>query len=151
MEPRLQPGLSLLWGDLTPGPYAVGYRDGRWYPAQAEGDRVHFRDYIPMLDEWDRHLHHLRFTDAEIVELFDTLMYARHAAPPAEGEFPTVVLASPSVPDHAVLAEYIASHGYVVTVGMGGRRVDENVSTVSFVRRPSRAARAARRILSSLP
>ena len=69
------------------GPHAVGYRDGRWYPAQPQGDRIRFRDYIPTLDEWDRHLHHLRFSDEEIVELFDRLMYARHEAPAVEGEF----------------------------------------------------------------
>ena len=143
------PRRRLSTENLVPGPYAVGYREARWYPAQSSGDRLRFRDYIPALDVWDGHLHHLGFRDEEIVDLFDTLMQARHDAPAVEGDFPTVAIEVDSPAEGAFFAEFIASHGYIVTIGptLGRKRV---ASTTGFLTAPARAERIARRALQAL-
>lgn len=115
--------LSLLL--LDPGPHAVGYRvDGAasiWYPALRGGETVRFRDYVDstggQLDELEKFLHSLMIEDATIVGLLDSRMAAHRDAPPQRRHFPVVLIfqgngQGPS--DQAVLAENIASQGFVV-------------------------------------
>ncbi len=115
----------LLWADLAPGKYQVGYRVielgslriSAWYPALAEGEQLRFRDYVPLLDELNDFLHSLHISDATIVDLLDALMYARRNARSLNATFPIVLIFqgnSHTAADQAVLAEFIASHGYVV-------------------------------------
>ncbi len=148
-----------LWGELRPGPHAVGYRVewirdparawgdsaaprpiqvSLWYPAamRAGAPRMRLRDYAHLLGAPEGRA--LR-TDAERRAAerralavpgppgtpgarYDTLMaleaLAGHAAPAAPGRFPAVVLGmgwsyeSPLA--QVVLAEYLASRGYLV-------------------------------------
>jgi pimeloyl-ACP methyl ester carboxylesterase len=162
-SPRGTP--ALLWGDLQPGSYSVGYRvlyerdtrrpwltssktgpdPGRpirislWYPAVAAtgaepmryGDYFHFdgpSDFKSLDDSLEQSDRESWISDlAEISpnarELFAKLLATRAAAfanpPIAWGHFP-VVLYAPGLGARAdsnvELAEFLASHGYVVAV-----------------------------------
>jgi hypothetical protein len=111
-----------LWSDLTPGRHPVGYRTAEtnisiWYPSADSGERLRFRDYIPALEVWDQFLHAQGIPDETIVELFDAPMFARQNAPAIDGEFPVIFIVQGNdqgAADQAVLAEFLASHGYVV-------------------------------------
>lgn len=111
---------------LQPGPHAVGYRvDGAaaiWYPANAGGEVLRYRDYVPKLEEADAFLHSMKISDETIVGLFDSRMAARRDAPPKPGRFPIVLLFQgngQNASDQAVLAEHLASHGYLVATLAG--------------------------------
>lgn len=148
-----------LWGELRPGPHAVGYRVewirdparawgdsaaprpiqvSLWYPAAARvgAPRMRLRDYAHLLGapegrtlrtEAERRAAERRALAAPGPPgipgaRYDTLMalqaLAGHAAPAASGRFPAVVLGmgwsyeSPLA--QVVLAEYLASRGYLV-------------------------------------
>lgn len=78
---------------------------------------MRYRDYVPLLEEADAFLHAMKISDETIVELFDSPMAARRDATPKSGRFPVVLLFQgngQNAADQAVLAELIASHGYVV-------------------------------------
>src|SRR5438105_2930534 len=151
-----------LWGDLSPGPYAVGYRvirafdrtrtwrvtrpdvgsfspdlDGRpirlsvWYPADPEGSTapMRFGDYFPArgpaafeeldaaLDRRDRALAASSVPQGQLEELLATFVPSREEAQPAAGSFPLVLCCggmNDGTTSNAVLAEFLASHGYAV-------------------------------------
>ena len=122
-----------LWLDLKPGPYAVGYRSGVWYPSRAEGEHLRYRDYLDTLDEVEAALHKQGIGPDAVVALFDSPMHARRDSP-ALGSFPLVVIALGQAESHVhqvVLAEYLASHGYEVTLGTADRS-DATVIGPSF-------------------
>jgi pimeloyl-ACP methyl ester carboxylesterase len=115
-----------LWAGLTPGQYAVGVRSidniTLWYPATAGGEVVRFRDYVPLLEDLDAFLHAQHTPDETIVELFDSRMYARRDAPAVARKFPLVLIAQGNgnnANDQAILAEFIASHGYKIATVPG--------------------------------
>ncbi|MCP3100542.1 hypothetical protein LZ198_16860 [Myxococcus sp. K15C18031901] len=163
-----------LWGDLAPGPHAVGYQvlyrfdtsrtwattrpygksftadpSGRpmrisvWYPAaaRATGRKLRFEDYFrggsapkgfpdveTLLAERDGASHQRGFRDA-YAALAATPTAAIANAPAAPGHFPLVLTTGGQgalLTTNATLAEYLASHGYVVaTVFTLGPSSDE--------------------------
>ena len=156
--------LALILTILELGPHLVGTRiegaHATWYPAQSGGEIVRFRDYVPRLDDADALLHSRNVADETIVSLFDSRMAARRDATPKRGRFPAVVIEGRTAADCAVLAELIASHGFVVTtsrtaLGRDGKaiRLEDELTTWSLVAskttRPS-AQRAAEHLLHSL-
>ncbi|MCE9670560.1 tetratricopeptide repeat protein [Myxococcus stipitatus] len=162
-----------LWGDLAPGPHAVGYQvlhrfdtsrtwaathpygkdftpdlSGRpmrisvWYPAaRATGRKLRFEDYFragtapkgfaaieALLAERDGGTHERNFR-ATYPALAATPVGAVANAPAAPGRFPLVLTTGGQgamLTTNATLAEYLASHGYVVaTVFTLGPSSDE--------------------------
>jgi hypothetical protein len=109
-----------LWGGLKPGRYAVGYRRESlsagtlhlWFPARGErGERLLVGGY---------------FDGEEGEALPPRLRQVPSAAWPdavaAGGPFPLILYAGEpgaAGPDNAVMAEYLASHGYVVAAVSG--------------------------------
>lgn len=161
--PHLADAQSLpLWGDLRPGPYAVGFRVfyrldssrtwlanpdsvagefarpvrvSMWYPAssRSSGQPLRYRDYVrfpapssyfaklnDMLASRDTMSWKSAFKGVEnrYPELLDLPVFARRDAAPATGTFPLVLYSegwnSSSQNDNSVLAEFLASNGYVV-------------------------------------
>ena len=114
-----QPSLP-LWGALAPGQYEVGFHTaGEWYPAAGDGARMRFRDYAGELDHLEAALHEQHVSDEAIVELFDAPMYARRDAPALKETFPLAYIVKgtgQTAADFAVIAEFLASHGYVIRV-----------------------------------
>ncbi|MGZ5494560.1 MAG: hypothetical protein ACXW3E_15100 [Thermoanaerobaculia bacterium] len=113
--------LPSLWGDLKPGGYQAGFREAEhvciWYPASSDGKRIRYRDYVGALDDLEKVLHERHVSDQTIVDLFDTAMYARRDARPASESPRLVVIAlsdAQTAGDISILAEFLASHGYVV-------------------------------------
>lgn len=161
----------LLWGDLTAGRFAVGFRsvsvrddsrvfrpekraDGSpvpgdrsrpvqisyWYPSLApkRGGRMNFGAYVALIareensgnpkgseESVGKKLFELSLerwlgeppSDPHTVELMKTETAAAMDATPAQGTYPLVLLAqgsSQSAVTHAILCEYLASHGFIV-------------------------------------
>lgn len=109
-----------------------------WYPARG-GDptlRVHYRDYVGLssteehpeatgdarlandaVTQYEQRLIDHGVPEESTSAWLDSLMAAVPDAPPAPGRFPLVLMAQgrdQSAHHQAVLAEYLASHGYVV-------------------------------------
>ncbi len=128
---------SFLWGSLRPGRYAVGFRSevsggvriDVWYPALQDGKpSMSFGDYVTHelgLDSRSTEAHDWLATSISgsgsgvQTEALDSVlgsgMTARLDAPELEGPFPLVIW-SPrleTTPAQSVLAEYLASHGYL--------------------------------------
>ena len=150
-----------LWGNLQPGPFAVGFRVlyrldstrtwfprpdsarefarpvrvSMWYPAASRsgGQAMRYRDYVrfsapnsyfarveSMLANRDTISWKSAFKGIEnrYPELLELAVFARRDAAPANGTFPVVVYSqgwnSSSQNDNTVLAEFLASNGYVV-------------------------------------
>ncbi len=128
-----------LWAGLQPGKYRVGYhvspraedrgpRADVWYPAGRGGEQLRFRDYAGTLDELEGFLHAQKISDATIVEYFDAPMYARRDAPAIAGKSPLILIFQgngQSTMDQAVLAEFLASHGFIVKTIPGAVVRDE--------------------------
>ncbi len=125
------PQSSPLWGNLEAGQYQVGFNlittvdDSRsarrialflWYPAQkTDVAPLRFRTYA---DDTD-HIPIARGLSADRLEaILNTSTAAFPDAPPGKGKFPLIVFAQglyyESPVTHAILCEYLASHGYVV-------------------------------------
>lgn len=105
-----------------------------WYPAQNGGKQLHYRDYLllnltegatkPSAEERAKALSEARsflttngVSPASADSLIDAPMYAHASAPIAPGHFPLVLVLqgnAQSASAQAVLAEFLASHGYVV-------------------------------------
>ena len=153
-----------LWCDLTPGPFAVGFRAewgrdlsrtwrvtrragrdfapdsvGRpvrisvWYPAtaSAKSSRMRFGDYtrVEAPAEFADFARRLAARDSndvasdvkpnEVATLFGLPMLAYRDPSPAPGRFPLVLVMgglNDVTTGQAVLAEFLASYGYVVAV-----------------------------------
>lgn len=115
-----------LWAGLHPGPHGVGYRtlddDGVvvhvWYPTRHRGAQLTFRDYLPAGgDALTAFLLQAGVQPTVIDSLLASPLYAQPAAPPDERAFPLVMIAhgnGQDAADQAILAEYLASHGFVV-------------------------------------
>jgi pimeloyl-ACP methyl ester carboxylesterase len=156
------PERAPLWGDLAPGPYAVGYRvdfardrsrtwrvtrryasgftpdtTGRpvrisvWYPALAPahsrpllfGDYARteapkdFSEFNLHLEQRDTTIFALTVQPNEMSTLLAMPTNAFQNAPPAARRFPLVLIVgglNAETTAQAVLAEFLASHGYVV-------------------------------------
>ncbi len=123
-----------------------------WQPAAADsgGFAMTFGDYLPLL-AWDtgpevegaaeRQIAELRYIqmvtpladppdEVAMARLRDERVWARRDAPPAPGTFPVLLYAPGSgypACDNSVLAEFLASHGYVVvsspSIGADARRM----------------------------
>lgn len=135
---------ATLLSSIEPGPHAVGVRmQGAktvWYPAEAGGEIVRFRDYVPRLEDVDASLHGMKVSDETIVGIFDTRMLARRDAPKKKGSFPELLIvprAKQTAADHAVLAELLASHGYAVSLMVVPRIESKRSAMVSHWRPPA--------------
>jgi hypothetical protein len=111
---------------LDPGPHRVGFRtEGTttaWYPAGSKGETLRFRDYAgDTLDDADKFLHGQKMGDQAIVDLFDMPMMATRNARPDGKRYPLVVV-NGAVLDHALVAEYLASHGFVVATNVAAAK-----------------------------
>jgi len=115
--------ISLL-SPVRPGTNPVGYEVvdsvSVWYPATVPGPEMRYRDYWTdekELDGFGRFLRGQKISDATVERFFDASMLATRGAPARAGRFPIVFIVQgngKSPVDQAVLAEVIASHGYVV-------------------------------------
>ena len=152
-----------LWGELSPGPYAVGFSavyafdrsrmwrvtrayekgfspdpDGRpirvsvWYPATISpgAKRMRYEDYVTLpapkefadlraiLERHDRTIAGLSVPRDQLPALLATPVNAYADVPPSAGRFPLVLhfggLDDAATINVFVLAEFLASHGYVV-------------------------------------
>ena len=110
-----------LWGALQPGRHHAGFRAAGnisiWYPAAADGRQLRYRDYVGTLDELEALLHERQVSDQTMVELFDTPMYAHRDARASTETSGLVIVAltgGQTAADLSILAEFLASHGYVV-------------------------------------
>jgi hypothetical protein len=155
------------WPDLPRGQYKVGFRTAGqvsiWYPASSGGEPLRFRDYARTFDELETSLHTRHFSDQAIVDLFDTRMSARRDAVAIEKKVPVVMIVTrdgESDVDHAVLAEFLASHGYVIAVTTAKVNVDSlrpeiflhevDVNTWAFLSNPPDAKQKAEKMLAFL-
>ena len=155
------------WADLPRGQYKVGFRTAApisvWYPASGGGETIHFREYAPALDELETSLRARHFSDQGIVDLFDTRMFARRGAAAIDKKFPVVMIVTrdgESAADHAVLAEFLASHGYVISVATAKANLDSvrptiflhdvGVTTWTFVSNQADAKQKAEKMLAFL-
>ncbi|HEX7419515.1 MAG TPA: hypothetical protein VF505_06490 [Thermoanaerobaculia bacterium] len=155
------------WPDLPRGQYKVGFRTAGqvsiWYPASSGGEPLRFRDYARTFDELETSLHTRHFSDQAIVDLFDTRMFARRDAAAIDKKFPVVMIVAKdaeSAPDHAMLAEFLAGHGYVVAVATAKAPVDSirptiflhevDVNTWAFLSNPADAKQKAEKMLAFL-
>ncbi|HEY6141791.1 MAG TPA: acyl-CoA thioester hydrolase/BAAT C-terminal domain-containing protein [Thermoanaerobaculia bacterium] len=114
-----------LWAGLKAGPYAVGYvhfESGEpidvWYPAGAPGQPLTFAQYLGGRAAGMRSfLKEQGLPEESIARLLDASMFATREAVPAARPEALVLMAQGNgqdAADQAVLAEYIASHGYIV-------------------------------------
>jgi len=110
-----------LWGALQPGSHHAGFREvdniSIWYPAAADGRQLRYRDYAGALDELEALLHERQVSDQTMVELFDTPMYAHRDARASTETSGIVIVAltgGQTAADLSILAEFLASHAYVV-------------------------------------
>jgi len=146
--------------DGAPRPMSISL----WYPARAgAGPRLRYRDYLlgepapigaPPIDEVAALVGFLTrqgAADSTINTWLDRPMLAYPAPAPSGGRFPLVLIAQgngQSAPDQAPLAEWLASHGYVVATlpspsRIGGpltgeeevgRRAEEQAEDLGFLR-----------------
>jgi hypothetical protein len=110
-----------LWGALQPGSHHAGFREADnisiWYPAAADGTQLRFRDYAGTLDDLEALLHEHHVSDRTMVDLFDTPMYAHRDARASTETSGLVIVALTSgqtAADLSILAEFLASHDYIV-------------------------------------
>ena len=117
---------------FAPDPKGRPIRISVWYPAQLNGNSrpMHYEDYIrtgkekefadldKILEQRDRLIAGLSVPPARLADLMATRMNAFQDAPPAAGRYPLVLyfggLNDTSTINLFVLAEFLASHGYVV-------------------------------------
>ena len=157
-----------LWAGLERGDSKVGFRTAGqvsvWYPAASGGEVLHFGDYAGAHDDLEKSLRAKHFSDQMIADLFGTRMFARRDAVAVENKVPVAMIVlkdGESAADHAVLAEFIASHGYVVGAAPAKANIDAvqggrpslflhnlDVTTWTFVLTPADAKQKAEKILA---
>lgn len=120
------PTRSRLWEGLEGGPHGVGYRHGIsgslryhvWYPAKDQGPRTTLATYLGGgAEAYSKQLAGAGVPAAEIDSILRSPTVAVEHAPPIAGSFPVVVIGqgnAQDAADQAILAEHLASHGYVV-------------------------------------
>lgn len=124
-----------------------------WYPANAGGEVLRYRDFVPKLEEADAFLHAQKIADDTIVALFDSRMAARRNAPPKNGRFPLVLVFQGNgntAADQAVLAEHIASHGFVVAT-LDGAVVSDEAEIFPKSKEQAEKFEAAVKTLAKMP
>lgn len=117
----------LLWAGLVRGHHGVGYQAvGQaagtvhlWYPAASPAGRVMtVKRYAGAADSaLATFLRRVGLPDSTAATLLDSPLLAREGAQPGGEGYPLVLLAQGNghdAPDQAVLAEFLASHGFVV-------------------------------------
>lgn len=124
----------LLFVDLQPGRHAVGLRVSEqtdtvrsramqvtvWYPARRGGTAMRFRDVLALDSTnagYESFLQSTGIPKPAVKKWLDAKVLAKRGAPPAGGRFPLVLIAQGNrhtAADQAILAEYLASHGFVV-------------------------------------
>lgn len=127
---RIWPRAAAL--DSAAGEIARPVRVDVWYPARCpsegrmpvggyldmEAPSSEFEDAVFLLNRWDSYSYHgLAGDTATFERLMDTPTGACADAPPSGGHRPLVLYSAGwfnRSPDNTVLAEYLASHGYVV-------------------------------------
>jgi dienelactone hydrolase len=119
---RVRAEVPSLWAGLSPGSHAVGYLRlsgvDLWYPASAPGQPITFERYLGERAAETRSFLGRQGISAESVSRFlDAPMFATREAAPAPERFPLILFAQGNggdAADQAILAEYFASHGFVV-------------------------------------
>jgi dienelactone hydrolase len=145
--PATAPSAPPMWAGLTPGEFAAGFRTtylttaphplqiSVWYPAQARGYVMHYRDYLVLslgektakapteaerkagLADLTKFLTGAGLADKTAHTMIEAKMFAHRDAPAIDRKFPLVFIVQgngQTASAQAVLAEFIASHGYVV-------------------------------------
>ena len=114
------------WHGLEAGPHATGLRrlsapatGAVWYPADGTGKALTLGDYYGQesAEGFGRFLAGAGVSRSEIDRMLALPMAARMEARAKPGRFPIVAIAQGNahdIPDQAVLAEYLSSHGYIV-------------------------------------
>lgn len=164
----LQKKPPLPWAGLDRGRSHIGFRTAGqtniWYPASRGGEALRLRDYAGALDDLEAALRQKHFSDQDIVDLLDMRMLARRDAPAIADRQPIVTLVmkeGESAADHAVLGEFLASHGYVVIVAPANAKIDAvpggksslflhnvDVTTWMFLSSPADAKQRAEKMLA---
>lgn len=115
-----------FFAPLTLGPHPVGFAEWRhreltvsvWYPAARGGSRMTFGDYLgPRRGAFEEFLAGARLSAESVEAYLHAGMSAVRDASPRGGRFPVVLIAQGNqhdAADQAVLAEYLASHGWIV-------------------------------------
>jgi dienelactone hydrolase len=95
-----------------------------WYPAAKQGAAMRYGDYVIASGR----------TRTDAPDAFDKRMWATSDAQPAKGRFPLVVYAHTDPDQKCFIAEYLASHGYIVasprTLGTYSKDLDVAMSGV---------------------
>ena len=158
----------LLWAGLQRGSHQVGFRtvgpSNIWYPAATGGEPLRLRDYAGSLDDLEAALHKKHFSDQGIVDLFDMRMLARRDAQAVGEKTPVVTIIMKDgefAADHAVLGEFLASHGSVVIAAPANAKIDAvpggksslflhnvDVTTWTFLSSPADAKQKAEKMLA---
>src|SRR5512132_4023692 len=116
---------SVLWTLLSPGPHAVGYVHvgtagaplDLWFPAEAAALPMTFADYLSRPKEMRRWLEQTGIAEDAAAAFLGAPMLATRDAEPMREPHPLVLIAHGNGQDaaeQAVLAEYVASYGFVV-------------------------------------
>ena len=115
-----------VWRGLAAGPHSAGFRQAGagnavslWYPATEGGTVMTLRRYYgaESARAYESFLTGAGVPATTARAILDTAMAAREDAPPAPGRHAVVLIAqgnAHAAPDQAVLAEFLATHGYVV-------------------------------------
>ena len=157
-----------LWAGLQRGTSHIGFRtvgqSNVWYPASSGGQPLRLRDYAGALGDLEAALHKKHFSDQGIVDLLDMRMLARREAQAVGDKQPVVTIVmndGQSAADHAVLGEFLASHGYVVIAAPANAKMDVvpggksslflhnvDVTTWTFLSSPADAKQKAENMLA---
>jgi dienelactone hydrolase len=124
-RPMCQTAAPPLWNGLAPGQYGVGFRqiEGTtrvdvWYPSADTGRRMVYRDYVgAATDGLAAFLRNTGIGTATVDSFISSPLRAIGNGHPLSVSFPLVLLAhgnQQDAADQAVLAEFLASHGFVV-------------------------------------
>lgn len=126
MSPAQLREAAPLWRGLKAGAHGVGFRRhgasneiAVWYPAEPGGEAMTLRDYYDpgAADSYTKFLSAAGLPSDTVLALFGAAVAARADAPASAGRYPVILVAqgnAQDAPDQAVLAEYLASHGYFV-------------------------------------
>ena len=118
--------VPMLWADLRPGRFIVGYlhllHDSSpvdlWYPAASPGEAMRFSSYLGERSGATKaFLERQGLSEEAVAALIEARVYATYEAAPSTERFGLILVAQGNgqdAADQAILAEYIASHGYVV-------------------------------------
>ena len=111
-------GAGLDWGTHPVGFRRLAGGASAWYPASDSTVPLRFADYLGAgRGDFESFLRGAGLGQTDVEALLEAPMRATREALPAPGHPPLVVIAQGNredAPDQAVLAEYLASHGYFV-------------------------------------